>query len=270
MKELIKTNNLEMEFFKFGNGSKNMIIIPGVSSSSLMPLENAIKVQYKIFANDFKIYVFDRKKNMKEPYSIDDMANDMIEALEYLNLDNLYLFGTSQGGMIAMLIAIKRPDLIKKLNINSTTYKTNDKAYKLFNEIINYANNKDINKAIHLLFSHIYSNNFYNSIKDSLNPYTESLTDEDIKRFIIQCKALNNFNIENDLSKIKCETLIVCDKKDQIFDYNDSIFMNNKINNSQIFIYDKYGHVVYDEDKDFPKRVFDFFIINQQYIKIIE
>ena len=35
----VTVDNLEMEYFKFGNGNKNMIILPGVSIKSVMESE---------------------------------------------------------------------------------------------------------------------------------------------------------------------------------------------------------------------------------------
>ena len=137
MINLYKDNKIEMNYFTFGNGNKNMIIIPGVSVQSVMKSEDLIVDAYKLFNKEFTVYVFDRINNMKKNYNIFDMADDMISVIDGLKLNDIYLFGTSQGGMIALIIAIKRPDLIKKLNINSSTASVSDKSYKIFEELIN-------------------------------------------------------------------------------------------------------------------------------------
>ena len=56
----IKAKNIDMNYFKFGNGKKNMIILPGVSIKSVMESEKLVIEAYKIFSNDFTVYVFDR------------------------------------------------------------------------------------------------------------------------------------------------------------------------------------------------------------------
>lgn len=256
----IKIDNFEMRYFKFGHGTKNMVIIPGVNMNSVMKLENLIIDAYNIFESDFSVYVFDRITKMEKSYDVYDMASDLIKALDYLKLDNLYLFGTSQGGMIAEVIAIKRPDLIYKLNINSTVGYVDNNEYKIFNNLINLCNENKIYDAVDLLAQNIYSANLYNNIKNTLNDYAKSLSKLDINNFIVECEALNNFNVLNDLSNIKCSTLIIASKKDKIFDYHKSIELNDKIKNSRLYLYDDYSHTVYDEATDFKKIVYDFFM----------
>lgn len=256
----IKNGEFEMDYFKFGNGKKNMIIIPGVSIKSVMESEEIIKNAYKLFSNDFTIYVFDRKKKMEKSYNIFNMADDLIKAIDGLELKDLYALGASQGGMIALIIAFKRGDLIKKLNVNSTTAFVAHNKYLLFDELINLSINNKLLDMVKLFCKKAYSNELYESVKDSLLPFVNSINENDINNFIIESEALKDFNILNDLDNIKCETFIIASKLDQIFDYNDSITLNNKIKNSKLFLYDKYGHDVYDEALDIKNRIYDFYM----------
>ena len=260
MINLYKNEKIEMKYFEFGTGNKNMIIIPGVSVQSVMESENLIVDAYKLFNDDFKVYVFDRINNMPNYYSIFDMADDMIEVIDGLNLKDIYLFGTSQGGMIAQLIAIKRPYLIVKLNINSTTSFVNSKTIKIFDKIISLALANKLDKMLDLFCQVVYSDESYIQLKDSLNAYSKSLTKEDIERFIIECKALNGFDISDKIQCIKTKTLIICSKDDKLIDYTDSLLLNDKIKNSEIIIYENYGHVVYDEAPDIKSKIYDFFM----------
>ncbi len=258
-----KINNLEMDYFKYGNGDKTIVMIPGVSIKSVMESEKIVADAYKIFNDEFTTYVFDRKKNMPKDYSINDMALDMIKVIEELGLNDIYLLGASQGGMIASIIAYQRPDLVKKLSINSITAKVSNKEYLLFDEIIKLSKNNKLNEMVNLLFSKVYSNELCDSIKDSLQPFIDSISKEDIERFIIECEALYNFDILDNLKNIKCETLIIAGKNDLIFDYNNSLIINQNIRNSKIYIYDSYGHALYDEAPDFKERVYKFLLSNE-------
>ena len=256
----IKTNDLDINYFKFGSGSKIMVILPGVSTKSVMESKNIIINEYTIFEKEFSIYVFDRINNMKKNYSIYDMAIDTIKAFEYLNLNNIYLFGASQGGMISLVIAYKRPDLIKKLNVNSITYKMSLEYYSLFDKLVNLSLDKKYLEMLDLFSLYAYTNKTYELIKDSLKVFANNLSDNDIYRFIIECEALKNFDITDILDKINVKTLIIAAKLDKIFNYNDSIYINNKLKNSKIYIYEEYSHDVYDEAKDIKNKIYDFFM----------
>jgi len=56
------------------------------------------------------------------PYTLVDMADDVVGLLDHLGLDRAHVVGTSMGGMIAQLVAIHHPDRTASLtSIMSTT-----------------------------------------------------------------------------------------------------------------------------------------------------
>ena len=257
---MIEKDNVKMEYFKFGSGNKTMILLPGVSIKSVMESEMIVSNAYSNFSKDFTVYVFDRKKNMKSGYSIFDMADDTIRVIEKLGLKDIYLAGASQGAMIASVISYKRPDLIKKLSINSVTAKVRDEYYSFFLDMINKTKNNELNLVVDSFMKNVYSKELYEASKDSMAPFIESITEYDKNSFIIQCEALKDFDILDNIKNIKCETLIIAGKLDLVFDYNDSKNISKLIKNSKLYIYDNYGHALYDEAPDFKERVYDFFL----------
>jgi pimeloyl-ACP methyl ester carboxylesterase len=57
-----------------------------------------------------------------EPYDLDDMADDVIAVLDAEELESVHLWGSSMGGMIAQLIAIRYPGRLRSLiSVQSTT-----------------------------------------------------------------------------------------------------------------------------------------------------
>lgn len=52
----IKTDNFTMDYFKFGTGKKNLVIIPGLSVQSVMGAANTVAAEYKTMEEDFSIY----------------------------------------------------------------------------------------------------------------------------------------------------------------------------------------------------------------------
>lgn len=256
----VKVDNIEMEYFKFGFGNKTMILIPGVSIKSVMESEKIVSDAYSNFSPDFTVYVFDRKKHMKSSYSIFDMADDTIRIIEKLGLKNIYLAGASEGAMIALVISYKRPDLVKKLSVNSATACVTNDYYLFFDELIKNAKNKKLNLVVDLFMKNVYSKELYEKTKDSMAPFIESINDADINNFIIESEALKGFDIIGDIKNIKCDTLIIASKLDLIFNYKDSVNISKIIKNSKLYIYDNYGHALYDEAPDFKERVYDFFL----------
>ena len=73
----IKTEQLEMDYFHFGNGQKTFIILPGLSLGSVMASCDQIAEAYQAFAQDYTVYVFDRRYELPPHYPVSEMAEDL-------------------------------------------------------------------------------------------------------------------------------------------------------------------------------------------------
>ena len=128
--DTVRTGGFTMDYCQFGGGKAPLVILPGLSVQRVMASANAIGSAYRALARDFTIYVFERRNDMPEPYAVRDMARDTVLALEALGLGPVNLFGASQGGMMAMQIAIEHPALVKRLALGSTSPRVSDARYR--------------------------------------------------------------------------------------------------------------------------------------------
>jgi pimeloyl-ACP methyl ester carboxylesterase len=133
----VKTETFSMEWFSFGRGEKTMVILPGLSVQSVMGLASFVAEAYRMFADDHTVYMFDRRKELPASYSIKEMAADTAEAMRELGLSGVDLFGASQGGMIAMQIAIDHPELVHKLVLCSTSSAVDEEQFRAAMEMEN-------------------------------------------------------------------------------------------------------------------------------------
>ena len=99
----------------FGRGSEAVIIISGVSLTGLEGQGEAVAEAYQLFAKKYSVYLFERKKVLKEGYTVEDMAEDISKAMDLINVDSAYIYGVSQGGMIAQVLAVRHPEKSKKI-----------------------------------------------------------------------------------------------------------------------------------------------------------
>lgn len=77
-------------------------------------------------------------------------------------------------------------------------------------------------------------------------------------RFLIQAASCVQHNAYETLDHIVCPTLVIGGDDDKIVGVAASIELAGKIKDSELFIYKGLGHAVYEEAKDFNKRVISF------------
>ena len=113
----VNVGNTDMYYVAFGEGKKNLVVLPGLSDGLWTVKGKAMLLagSYKRFFKDYTVYMFSRKNDIPEEYSIEDMADDQAMAMRNLEIDRAIVMGVSQGGMISQYLAAKHPELVDKL-----------------------------------------------------------------------------------------------------------------------------------------------------------
>ena len=252
----------EMQYIKFGQGKKTLVILPGLSVQSVIPAAAAIEKQYEIFKNDFTVYLFDRRQNLPEVYSVYDMADDTAEAMAELGLTEACLFGVSQGGMIAQVIAAEHRELVSRLALASTDCRANETLSTALNTWLDLARNYDT-EGLYLSFGEkVYSPSVFNEYKSFFVDTAKTATKADLDRFLILAKGISDFDATDLINKISCPVLVICDTDDRVLGSNVASGIEEQLKNKPGFhkyIYHGYGHAVYDTAPDFTERIFEFF-----------
>ena len=139
-KELkLNVQNMQLDYITFGNGTKPLVMIQGLNTRGIKGAALSLAYMYRIFAKDYKVYLFDRRPVIQEAITVRDMASDIAIAMDILGIKNADVFGVSQGGMIAQYLAIDRPDLVRKLVLAVTLSKNNDTVKQVINNWIEMA-----------------------------------------------------------------------------------------------------------------------------------
>ncbi|MBQ6772693.1 MAG: alpha/beta hydrolase [Synergistaceae bacterium] len=256
--ESINAASHDTKFFRFGSDSKTLVIIPGLSVKSVMDFADSVAEAYKIFADEFTVYVFDRVSNPNENYTIYDMADDTIKAFDSLKIKDAYIISVSQGAMIAQVLAARRPDLVKKLVLGSSASRIPENSAKIFSEWTRLARKRNVEALNTSFAAHIYSEKFFAQYREAILSSMSNVTDSELERFIILAASMRGMNLSSELENIKCPVLVIADSNDKIFDVSESKTMAEKLN-CGIFIYHGYGHAVYDEAPDYKARILKFF-----------
>ena len=257
--ETVKTETFLMNYFRFGQGEETFVILPGLSVQSVMGFAQSVADAYQLLADNYTVYVFDRRNELPGSYNVFDMADDTAEVFKTLGLENINLFGASQGGMIAMIIAIKYPELVRKLVLGSTACCIEEGRHQKVEKWVDYAKSGD-KEALYLAFGEaIYPEGVYQQSRELLIEAAKTVTDEDLKRFIVLAQGMENYDVSGDLEKIKCPVLVLGSRDDNVLGGEASLQIVERLKTEKsLHMYEGYGHAAYDMAPDYKQRILDF------------
>lgn len=253
----VEIQDTYMDYVSFGRGEEILVMIPGLSVKEIRGTGFFLAHMYRIFAKDYKVYMFDRKKVVPEGYTVKDIADDTAYVMKQLGIEKANVFGVSQGGMIGQMLAINYPEMVSKLVLGVTLSKQNDVVERVVGQWITYAkagNYQAINRDTFML---MYSDVYLKKNKLFMPIAVELAKPKDLNKFAILAKACLTFDAYDELDKIKCPVLVLGGKKDKVVTGEASQEIAEKLN-CEIHMYDDLGHAAYDEAKDFSQRILDF------------
>lgn len=123
-------NGIEIYYETFGNPENPaLLLIMGLDSQCIMWSEILLT---PIIEAGYYVIRFDNRDiglstwlndswSKRKPYTLEDMAQDSIELLDFLKIKQAHIMGVSMGGMIAQRIGISYPERVLTLALIMTT-----------------------------------------------------------------------------------------------------------------------------------------------------
>ena len=247
-----------MDYFSFGDGTQPFVLLPGVSLLPITPLAELVAKQYRRFHDGYKTYLFDRKHDVVDGYSVEDMADDTAEAMRLLGIKGAYVMGTSQGGMIGQILAAKYPELVAKLVLCCTISSANEVTVNTLSKWVNIAKTGDVYALNMAFFRNIYSDAFLAKNADTLEKVAIVGEADDVRRFIALANACLGFDARPLLGEIKCDCLVVGSEIDKVVGAEPSRRLAERLG-CDLIMYGQYGHAAFDEAPDLHDHILDFF-----------
>ena len=259
-KELkLNVPNMQLDYITFGIGTRPLVMIQGLNTRGITGAAQALAYMYRIFAKDYKVYLFDRRPVVQEGITVRDMASDLAIAMDTLGIKHADVIGVSQGGMIAQYLAIDRPDLVKKLVLAVTLSQNNDTVKQVVNNWIKMAEQGAMKELVADMAEKMYSDAYVKRYRPFMPLLTVLQKPKDVGRFVILAKTCLTCNTYEALHKIKCPVLVLGGRQDQVVTGTASEEIAKKLG-CRIHMYDRLGHAAYEEAKDFNQIIYEFLI----------
>ena len=109
-----------IHYEKYGSSGPVIVMVHGymVTGQMFDPIIDTL-------SQDFRLVVVDNRGSggsvdMEGPYTIAQMAQDVIDVIDHEGHEQVHLLGYSKGGTVAQLIAKQHPERLKSLNLSVT------------------------------------------------------------------------------------------------------------------------------------------------------
>ncbi|MBR5143491.1 MAG: alpha/beta hydrolase [Clostridia bacterium] len=253
----VRVNDMDIDYISFGSGQKPLIMIQGLNTRGIKGSALPLAYMYRIFAKDYKVYLFDRRPDVKEGITVKEVAEDIAVAMDNLGITNADILGVSQGGMIAQYLAIDRSDLVNKLVLAFTLSRNNDKVVSAIETWVELVEKGKMKQLIVDMAERMYSESYLKMYRPFLPLLTAIQKPTNVQRFVILANSCLTCNTYDVLNEIKCPVLVIGGQKDKIVGGEASIEIAEKLG-CKIHMYDELGHAAYEEANDFNSIVYEF------------
>ena len=191
---------------------------------------------------------------IKSEYKLDDMANDAVMLIDYLNIDKSHVIGMSMGGMISQILVANYPERFHSYtqiaSMVSTPNPTNGPSFKVIRLLQerafkNATKEERIDRAVRLVSTIGMKGYNYNTeeFKDEVGQSIDRSKDD--TGFIRQMAAiLGTRDRIKKVNNIKIPTLIIHGDIDPLVKPKNAFHSHKLIPNSKLLMIENMGHLI--------------------------
>ncbi len=219
-------------------------------------------------SEEFKVVTFDnrgagRSESPDEGYSIKDLADDVADLMEAMEVSSAHVLGISMGGMISQELVLNHPNKVDKLVLLST-YCGGSEAVEASEEVLEslYLDRKSmsdeeiIDETIPLLFTEEFIENKPEFIEIAKQRMMNNVISQ--QDFDWQAGAIMEFDTYDRLPQIENQTLILHGKEDILIPSENGKILNRAIPNSKLVYFENSAHGLMEEMERVVTTVLEF------------
>jgi len=232
-----------LPYASFGNGPHNLVVFEGLDFRHKPPSAIMLRMTHgylRRLANNYRIYIVNRKPDLPPGYSLRDMSDDYAVMIENELGGVADIIGVSTGGGIAQYFAIDHPDLVGRLVLVMTGFRLTEEAKELQRQVAELARKGKRRAAYALLSTAIIrkgiARHFFKLFMWLIGPLMIPANASD---GIVEIEADNRYDLSDQLDSIKAKTLVIGGEEDFFYAIHETA---ERIPNSSLVLYPNVGH----------------------------
>lgn len=213
--------------------------LEGPSDKSALVLSNSLgtdfamwDVQIPAFTKSLRVLRYDTRGHGKSsvtpgPYSIEQLAKDVLDLADALKLDRFHFCGLSMGGAIGMWLAANAPQHLNKLILSSTAAKFGTQ--EMWNARIDAVRKQGMKPVAAAAIERWFTPAFRAKNPSTIAPIQKMLETTDPEGYVSNCAAIRDFDFRNQLGGIRASTLVISGAHDPATTPADGHFLADHI-----------------------------------------
>lgn len=258
----LSLNNISLYYEQHGQGP-DLILIGGLSSD-----HQVWKSTVRLLSPHFRVLIFDNRGAGQSdtpdyPYTIEMMANDVLQLMAALKIDRAHIIGHSMGGAIAQQIALTAPEKINKLILMSTRAKISAIGDLLFSmrerlQAMHMTDDLLAEFVMPFLFSEAFLQNKMN-VKGFAQWTLHNPNPQTALGFKNQFQASRSRDFTDQLSKITMPTLFIVGAEDILVPVKYALQFTKSLKNGTLITIPECAHMPHvEKSKEFVNSVLQF------------
>lgn len=215
--------------------------------------------QKDYFQKKFRVVLYDLRghgesSRPSKQYSVWTHGEDLYALIKHLNLGEVNVVGHSMGGMVACVLAVKHPEVVKRLVLADTMCNVIPEAVA---ERVVWPRKMSMEEIGQL----IAKRGIKLAGEDAVKLVVDMVKGQTPESFVRNALATSGFNICKDLKKLDKPTLIIVGEKDEATPVWMAETLHSLIPNSQLHVIKDAGHITcLDKPEEFNEVTMKFLL----------
>lgn len=252
----LKNYTCQYEYLDFG---KNQTIVFSNSLGTDFSMWNEVVERIK---NDFNILLQDtrghgKSTNHQKELSIDELGEDVIELIDYLQINHDLVFcGLSMGGLIGQYLGIHHPHRFKKIILANTAAKIGtDEGW---NTRIQQVTENGLEIILDGTQERWFTPQFRAENQQRIQEILTKFAANNVTGYCANCAAVRDADFRSQLKNITTKTLIIAGKEDLVTTVDDGNFMQNEIPDAEVKVLNAAHLSAVECAEEFAQIILDF------------
>lgn len=241
---ILHLDGFDMHYEAHGNGPPLLLV------SGLGGLADYWRPQVAEYARHFTVVIHDHRgmgSSTHDPmdYSVAQMADDVVQLMDALDIDRAHIVGHSTGGAIGQVLALDRPERIERLVLYATWTRADPFMRRVFESRMTLLEKAGPAAYVHGTAALVFPPWW-------IDEHAEAIEEADrrtLARFpppgivLSRCAAILAFDRSADLHRVAAPTLVVCAEDDYLTPAYFSREIASLVPGAELRLMPRGGHV---------------------------